>query len=209
MKRDSCLFYRSFYDALSDLSDAEKLACYNAIFGYALDGIEPADKGIVSAVFKLVKPVIDRNNESFKNGQKGGRPKTETEPIENPSKTQLKPVCIPNKDKDKDKDIKENKKQYAQSAAEDAAIRSFIEHRKKLRKPMTDKAVELFIKRLNGMADTEAGRIALIETAIERGWQTVYEANQPAKKKTGFDYENQRRYSAEDYAELERKLRAR
>lgn len=54
------------------------------------------------------------------------------------------------------------------------AICDFIEHRKKMRKPMTDKAIELFVQRLQGMADNVPDQISLINTAIERGWMTVY-----------------------------------
>lgn len=54
------------------------------------------------------------------------------------------------------------------------AICDFIEHRKKMRKPMTDKAIGLFVQRLQGMADNVPDQISLINTAIERGWMTVY-----------------------------------
>ena len=60
----------------------------------------------------------------------------------------------------------------------DAAIRDFTEHRRKLRKPMTDKAVKLFMARLEKICPKNIpGQVELINTAIERGWQTVYPPN--------------------------------
>lgn len=56
----------------------------------------------------------------------------------------------------------------------DRAIENFKEHRKKLRKPMTDYAVGLLIKKLDKLADTNDEKIALIDYAIDKGWQSVY-----------------------------------
>lgn len=85
---------------------------------------------------------------------------------------------------DKTKDVKTkekiNKKKAAASARTgdadlDAAVEDFKEARQKIRKPMTDKAVELFIKRLQELApDDTSKKIELIDTAIVNGWQTVY-----------------------------------
>lgn len=115
MTRDSFVFYRSFYEAIEDLDDEQKLACYNALFKYAFDGDEPEKKGIISTVFKLARPLIDRNNENFKNGTKGGRPKTEPKPTVIESETDGFEDENPNKDKDvdveKDKDVDVEKKE--------------------------------------------------------------------------------------------------
>lgn len=66
-----------------------------------------------------------------------------------------------------------------------AAISDFVEHRKKLRKPMTDRAIQLLIIKLRGMADSVPERIELINTAIEHGWQTVYAPKDPAAEPRG------------------------
>lgn len=63
---------------------------------------------------------------------------------------------------------------YADDPELDTAIKDFIDHRKKLKKPMTDKAVKLFIARLDSMAADTAGKIRLINNAIEHGWLNIY-----------------------------------
>lgn len=65
-------------------------------------------------------------------------------------------------------------KRYAEDNALNDAIKDFVDHRKKLRKPMTDRAIELLISRLNNITSDVSEQISLINTAIERGWQTVY-----------------------------------
>jgi hypothetical protein len=67
-----------------------------------------------------------------------------------------------------------NNKQYSDNKELDTAIKDFIDHRKKMRKPMTDRAIDLFIKKLNGLSTSEGKQILMINTAIERGWMTVY-----------------------------------
>ena len=77
-----------------------------------------------------------------------------------------------------------SKNKYADDSRLDEAIKDFIEHRKKLRKPMTDRAVDLFINKLNKITLDTSEQIKLIDTAIERGWQTVYEPKENARSGT-------------------------
>ena len=93
--RDSIVFYRSFYEAIKEIPIEEQGIVYNAIYGYALDGVMPELTGIAKAIFLLVKPQIDANNERYENGckgaeygKKGGRPKKEN-PIGVSEKTPL------------------------------------------------------------------------------------------------------------------------
>ena len=91
VKRDSFVFYRSFMDAIEQLDDSQHLEVLRAIIEYALEGTMPKKKCIASAILMSVKPVIDKNNTSYENGKKGGRPKTQPKPNDNPTVTQPKP----------------------------------------------------------------------------------------------------------------------
>jgi len=57
-------------------------------------------------------------------------------------------------------------------------LQDFKQSRAKLRKPMTDKAMELLLRKLSDYSEAE--QIAMLEEAIEKGWQTIY----PPKQKT-------------------------
>lgn len=74
--RDSCIFYRSFYEAIKELPMEEQGQIYNAIFEYALDFKEQNLKGICKTVFTLIKPQLDANIKRFNNGN---IPKTKQE----------------------------------------------------------------------------------------------------------------------------------
>lgn len=76
---DSYVFYRSFEESFEDIDDMTELKVRRAISRYALYGEEPELKGIASAMFKLISPVIDASQKRRKNGNLGGRPKKEDE----------------------------------------------------------------------------------------------------------------------------------
>ena len=59
---ESFVFYRSFRDAIEEMSDEDKLSTLLAICDYALYGLEPKLKGAMPrAVFTVAKPSIDAN----------------------------------------------------------------------------------------------------------------------------------------------------
>ena len=92
MNKESFIFYRSFYEALTGMSKEKQADCLMAIANYALNGEEPELTPEVRLFFTLVKPQIDANNQRFLNGKKGGRPKkTETKPKNNQTETETKP----------------------------------------------------------------------------------------------------------------------
>ena len=59
MKRDQFTFYRSYYEAMKDLSVEECTKLLLAIAAYALDEEEPELSGSCSACFKLIRPTLD------------------------------------------------------------------------------------------------------------------------------------------------------
>ena len=73
--RNSFVFYRGWKEALDELSNGEKLAIYEAICNYALDGKIPDFTGLLNALFKSFVPQIDINTKRWDNGRKGGAPK--------------------------------------------------------------------------------------------------------------------------------------
>ena len=72
--RDGIVFYKSFFESISELPEENALNIYNAIFKYAFFDEEPELLGIEKAIFTIIKPQIDANNKKYENGKKGGRP---------------------------------------------------------------------------------------------------------------------------------------
>lgn len=83
--RESFVFYRSFWDAIREMEEADQLAMFRAICEYALDGKMPAlTSAIHRAVFAAVRPSIDTNNARREGGKRGGRPKTRKTTVSHP-----------------------------------------------------------------------------------------------------------------------------
>lgn len=59
MRREQFTFYRSYYEAMKDLSVEECAKLLLAIAAYALDEEEPELSGSCSACFKLIRPTLD------------------------------------------------------------------------------------------------------------------------------------------------------
>ena len=76
--KDSFVFYASFYEALQDLKDKDRLKMYDAICELALNNKETKMTGLTKTIFTLIKPQILANQKRYENGKKGGRPKKET-----------------------------------------------------------------------------------------------------------------------------------
>ena len=69
MARDSFIFYRSFYEAISELPKENQADTYDAIMQYALNQKEIELTGISKAIFSLVKPQLDANYKKYQNGK--------------------------------------------------------------------------------------------------------------------------------------------
>jgi hypothetical protein len=92
-KKDSFIFYRSFYESISVLEDEDRLTIFDAICNLALNQEETELKPLPNAMFTLIKPQIDANNRRYNNGKKGGRPsksETKTKPNDNLDETKAK-----------------------------------------------------------------------------------------------------------------------
>ena len=105
-KKDSFVFYRSFYEAMDDMSNDEFTSIIRAVCEYAFDDKTPELGVYEKMAFKLIKPQIDASKQRYKvaseqghhgikgaeHGKKGGRPKKlklKEKPQKNPSKNPL------------------------------------------------------------------------------------------------------------------------
>jgi hypothetical protein len=129
-----------------------------------------------------------------KNGSKGGRPKkeeTENKPIGFLKITELKANVNPlvtnidyrKEDKTIEKKIREDIVEMLSPF--DVAFNDFLDMRKKMRKPPTEKAIELIKKSLNNLAETEEDKILILEQSIKKSWLDVFPLKQDYQKEKG------------------------
>ena len=128
MERESFVFYRSFYEGIKELPRDIQGEVLTAIMEYGLNGVTTENqKQITKAMFALIKPQLDANNQRFENGKKGGRPKancnqteTETKPKQNRNKTKHEPNVNDNVNvNDNDISFLEKKKQKSDATVSD------------------------------------------------------------------------------------------
>lgn len=86
--RDSLRIWHSYIEAARMLSDADRLAYYDALFDYGFDGIEPELTGIPAAMFLLTKPNLDKSISKSEAGAVGGASKPEAKRKQTLSKTE-------------------------------------------------------------------------------------------------------------------------
>ena len=119
-----------------------------------------------------------------------------------------------NQEQEKETEPKEKKSKKKKNATyvanEDLnnSIIAFIEFRKSIKKPMTEKAIELLIGKLNQLSSDIVTQIEIINQSILNGWQGIFPLKEDPKKqpqtsKNAFNNFNQRQY---DYDELEKQL---
>lgn len=106
---------------------------------------------------------------------------TTERPLKDHSKTTERPLKDPNKN---DKECTKNEKKdiYSELPTElHEPLKRFLEHRKKLKKPMTDYAIELMLKKLIKLSGGDV-RVSknILEQSIERGWAGIFEIKNQA-----------------------------
>ena len=84
-------------------------------------------------------------------------------------------VNISEQSKVEESRVKESKVEKPRVSALDAALNDFSEMRKKLRKPLTDRALSLTLSELEKLAPgDDEKKIAILNQSIQRGWQGVF-----------------------------------
>jgi len=106
--RTYCVFYRSFYESISELPETNQLEIYRAIFELSLNENRIELTGINKTIFTLIEPQIIANIQRFKNGSKPKEKRngSETEAKQKQSKSETEA----NKNKNKNENKNENKK---------------------------------------------------------------------------------------------------
>jgi hypothetical protein len=65
------IFYRSFFDAITELDEKDRGTISYAIMQYGVTGETPNLTGYLKSMFLLIKPQIDANSNRYENGCKG------------------------------------------------------------------------------------------------------------------------------------------
>ena len=107
---------------------------------------------------------------------------------------QKKTMSDKSKNKSKSKSIdKENNtgsklSNYTANLALIDSITAFIEMRKSIKKPMTDKAMDMMLKKLDSLANDDAGKIEVLNQSTMNCWQGIFPVKDQKNKNADTDY---------------------
>lgn len=162
MSRKSIILYLDSLDVLDKLTDEQCSELFKGIRDYNL-GLDIKLSNLVDIVFTQFKNQFDRDKEKYEkicernkiNGSKGGRPKTQKNPVGS-LVTQRNPKNLDN-DSDSDNDIKKEIKKkkephldlFESQGYDLTLLKQLIEHRKLLKKPiLTNRMMKGLLKSL-------------------------------------------------------------
>ena len=96
-------------------------------------------------------------------------------------------VNISEQSKEEKSKVKKSKEEYKCASALDVALNDFAEMRKKMRKPLTDRALALTLSELEKLAPgDDEKKIAILNQSIQRGWQGVFPLKDEHKQTSRF-----------------------
>jgi DNA-binding MarR family transcriptional regulator len=120
-----------------------------------------------------------------------------------------------NKNVKKNKNVKNERKIYSDIPILNDSILEFVEYRKRMKKPMTDHAVDLMIGKLQKMTPDVNEQVEILNQSIMNGWTGVFPLKKeqtPVRqetvpswikpKKNSFNNFHQRSYDADDLEKM-------
>lgn len=183
--RESFIFYRSFYEAISDLPDQDQAVIFRAICKYSLDHQEPELTGIPGTIFKLIRPQLEANYKRYENGKQPKSKQSKSEPEAKQKQTGSKPEG----NKNVNDNVNENKNKndndnllipigmdlVSENSDLEKAYKDFIQMRKKMKKPPTEKAEEMIKTKLKKMAgDDYSLAVEILNQSTYNNWIDIY-----------------------------------
>jgi len=107
-KRDSTIFYRSFYEAIKELPDINQLEVYNAIFEHSFNLKKPVLSGLTKTIYTLIEPQIEANLKRYANGNRPKKKQTESETEAKNKQEESKSEANKNKNKNNNENKNDN-----------------------------------------------------------------------------------------------------
>lgn len=187
MAREYFCAYHSLLDGLQILTDAEVGRLFRGALSYSATGCEPTLPGREGIVWPMIKGQIDRDTSKYSDfctkQSKNIKKRWDTTVYDGKSGIPSDTKDTNKKEKKKTKEkTKENnippispKGDWGDVSPElKAALDEFAEMRKKIKKPLTDRAKQLTIRDLDKLAQDDGTKIAILEQSVLHCWQGVF-----------------------------------
>ncbi|MNO29209.1 hypothetical protein D3C76_191200 [compost metagenome] len=135
----------------------------------------------LGTLFTVINYAEYQGFERYKNATENGARTAREQPENSPRTERERSENNNNKDNKEKKVKKDNKKDntafedYTSNPMLIESLNSFIEYRKKIKKPMTDAAIKLLFGNLDKLATTDQNKIDILNQSILNGWKGVFQ----------------------------------
>jgi len=221
--KKSFVLYADYSEHVALLSDEEAGMLFKAIFAYVKGEKNIKLSPIVSMAFSFIKAQLDRDMGKWEEirkkraiaGSLGGKAKG------NKQKVAKQANAISDKQKVAKQAVTDNGTEYVNVTDNgkcntyfshpgiNQAFLDFIEMRKQIKKPMTERAITLMVNKLEKMTSDTNEQIEILNQSVLNGWQGIFplkeQKEQVFTKKPKFNDFQQNQY---DFDTLERELLA-
>jgi len=176
MNRDSTIFYRSFYEAIKELPEANQLEIYNAIFEHSLNLNKPNLTGLSKTIYTLIEPQIEANLKRYTNGIKPKKKQIKSEEEAKPKQNESESEANKNKNKNKNVNNNDNDNEKEKFIFKNALlnygfdsdlVKDWLVVRKNKKCSNTETAFNGFISQVE---KTKLDKNAVLKKCIEKSW---------------------------------------
>ena len=214
--KKSFVLYTDYTEKFKALSDAQFGKLIRGLCEYITTEERPDfDELVISMAFDVAKVDLDRNKQKYDEicekrkeaGRRGGiakatKGKQSLANVASASdakqiKQTVANVADNDNDNENDNDINTKEKITKKKApvfyqADEAVNKTFIDYvemRKKIKKPMTDRAIELAVKKLDKLSEGNSSTaIEVLNQSILNCWQDLYPVKAEKRTGTGIDW---------------------
>jgi hypothetical protein len=193
--KKSFVAYCDWLESFEELSDEEAGKLVKHLFRYVSDLNPDAPDKLTKMMFIPIKQALKRDLKKYEgyiqkqveNGKKGGRPKKPTKP-KKPKPFSENPTEPKKADNVNDSvNVNDSGNEFFKNEELNSVFLDFIEHRKQMKKKMTNKAITMMVNKLKNHKPNVA--IKMLENSIENGWSGVFELKGSDKPKE-YDFKN-------------------
>lgn len=197
---------------LADWTNSTKQSCIKCLKSLIKKGYITKHKNIVNGVkfceYQAVKPkfmVVNKVEHGSKQSLMGGSKQSLHNTLNN--NTLSNNIEIKKERKNKSKSYDERIAEYTQNEDLQNALKAFLQMRSFIKKPMTEYALKLMLKKLDEIGNTDDAKIAILNQSITNNWQSIFplkneytkQEKQPEKKYDQNGYESEKELMAMFY----------
>jgi hypothetical protein len=197
---------------LADWTNSTKQSCIKCLKSLIEKGYITKHENIVNGVkfceYQAVKPksmVVNKVEHGSKQSLMGGSKQSLHNTLDN--NTLSNNIEIKKERKNKSKSYDEQIAEYTQNEDLQNALKAFLQMRSFIKKPMTEYALKLMLKKLDEIGNTDDAKIAILNQSITNNWQGIFplkneytkQEKQPEKKYDQNGYESEEELMAMFY----------